>query len=169
MACSSAQVAEHHIFGLLSLFWKNKSKFMRSPCCLCVCESPGINFWMSQPMFMKLAMYIMTPEPISTVYFINISHHSVSMCIPLLLLGSSLIKTLLQQQQKNCMHFYAVCVVSKESRQLVLPRTSCFSINSTAIGFIVWHVKARDWTSPSPWWKIRYPQIEIWLPPLQYQ
>jgi hypothetical protein len=30
-------------------------------------------------MFMKLGMYIMAPEPISTVYFINTSHQS--MCL----------------------------------------------------------------------------------------
>jgi hypothetical protein len=27
------------IISLLSLFWRNESRFMRSPCCLCVCES----------------------------------------------------------------------------------------------------------------------------------
>jgi hypothetical protein len=56
----------------------------------------------------------------------------VCMCIPLSLLGNGSVKTLSLQrihtQQYNCWRhlFYAVCVVSKESRRLVLPRTSCF-------------------------------------------
>jgi hypothetical protein len=29
-----------YIFCLLSLVWKKESSFLRSPCCLCVCESP---------------------------------------------------------------------------------------------------------------------------------
>jgi hypothetical protein len=32
---------------------------------------------MPEPIFMKLSMYIIAPEPISTVYFINPSHQSV--------------------------------------------------------------------------------------------
>jgi hypothetical protein len=33
----------------------------------------------------------------------------------------------------NCYVFYAVHVVSKESRRLVLPRTSCFKMGTQAI------------------------------------
>jgi hypothetical protein len=44
--------------------------------CLCV---PPINFWMPEPIFMKLGMYVMEPESISTAYFINLSHQS--MCL----------------------------------------------------------------------------------------
>jgi hypothetical protein len=45
---------------------------------LSVYESlPHINFCMLQPIFMKLGMYIMAPEPISTAYFINTSQKSV--------------------------------------------------------------------------------------------
>jgi hypothetical protein len=34
---------------------KNRGTLMRSPCCLCVCESPPpINFWMPEPILMKL-------------------------------------------------------------------------------------------------------------------
>jgi hypothetical protein len=50
---------------------------MRSPCCLCVCGSFPFNCWMPEAIFMKLCMYIMSPEPISTAYFINPSHQSV--------------------------------------------------------------------------------------------
>jgi hypothetical protein len=50
---------------------------MRSPCCLCVYIFPLTNFWMSEPVFMKLGMCITTPELISTAYFINPFHQSV--------------------------------------------------------------------------------------------
>jgi hypothetical protein len=33
---------------------------------VCVCVSPLINFWMPEPIFMKLGTYITAPEPIST-------------------------------------------------------------------------------------------------------
>jgi hypothetical protein len=49
---------------------------MISPYCLCVCVSPVINFWMPEPVFLKFSMYVITPEPISTAYFINPSHES---------------------------------------------------------------------------------------------
>jgi hypothetical protein len=151
---------------------------MRSSCCLCVCESPPpINVWMPEPIFVKLAMYIMAPGPISTAYFINPSHQSVSisvsllfllgngsvkcipyfiawqklgkhvpaaketrnnsrivgpvclwvcLCIPLLLLGYNSVNTFPRQRRiVGSVVVYAVRVVSKESRQLVLPRTSC--------------------------------------------
>jgi hypothetical protein len=36
---------------------------------------------MPEPVFMKLGMYILAPEPISTAYFLNPSHQSVWMYI----------------------------------------------------------------------------------------
>jgi hypothetical protein len=69
------------IFSLVSLFWKNKSRLILSPCCLCVFISP-YKFLIAEPIFMKLGMYIMAPEPISTAYAIYFSHQSVCMCIP---------------------------------------------------------------------------------------
>jgi hypothetical protein len=54
---------------------------------------------MPEPVFMKLGMYIMAPEPISTAYFINPSHQSVCLYVyPLLLLGSGSVETLPWQQ-----------------------------------------------------------------------
>jgi hypothetical protein len=119
---------------------------------------------------MKLRMYIMAPEPISTAYFINPSYQSASvcvsllsllgkgsvkcippfiarqrlgkqvpaakntsnnrrnvsvrLCIPLSLLGNNSVKTF-QRQIVEGVVFYAVRAVWKESRRLVLPRTSC--------------------------------------------
>jgi hypothetical protein len=69
------------VFTLLSLFWKNKSRLMRPPLCLCVCVSPPINFWTSEPVIRKLSTCIMAPEPISTAYFINPSHQSVCLYV----------------------------------------------------------------------------------------
>jgi hypothetical protein len=34
---------------------------MQSPCSLYLCESPSITFWMPEPVFMKLGMFVMTP------------------------------------------------------------------------------------------------------------
>jgi hypothetical protein len=36
---------------------------------------------MSEPIFMELGAYIMTPEPIPTAYFINSSHQFVCPCV----------------------------------------------------------------------------------------
>jgi hypothetical protein len=70
-----------HSFSLLSLFWKNKSRLVRSLCYLCVCESPPtLNFWIPEPVFMKQGMYRISWKltPISTAYFIN---PSISLCV----------------------------------------------------------------------------------------
>jgi hypothetical protein len=56
---------------------------MWSPCCLCVCESTPINFLIPEPIFMKLGIYIMAPEPVSAAHFINPSSQSVSVCVSL--------------------------------------------------------------------------------------
>jgi hypothetical protein len=67
------------IFNLLSLFWKINIGLcdLRA---VCVCFPPPINFWMAEPIFMKLGMYNMASELISTAYFINPFHHSVCLC-----------------------------------------------------------------------------------------
>jgi hypothetical protein len=53
---------------------------MLSPCCLCVCMFAHLhNFWIPKPIFMKQSTYIMKPEPMSTVAFINSNHQS--MCL----------------------------------------------------------------------------------------
>jgi hypothetical protein len=40
-----------------------------------------INLWMLEPIIMKLGMYVMAPEPISTAYFINPSYQSVCLYV----------------------------------------------------------------------------------------
>jgi hypothetical protein len=85
---------------------------------------------MPDPIFMKLGMYIMAPELVSTAYFINPSHESVCLYPPNVArqwLGKH-VPAATRNNRKNIggVVFYAVRVVSKESRRLVLPRTSCW-------------------------------------------
>jgi hypothetical protein len=72
------QICLTNIFILLSIFLKNKSWLMKSPPSLRVCVflyvSPPINFRIPEPTFMKLGMYIMVPNPISTVSLKNNPH-----------------------------------------------------------------------------------------------
>jgi hypothetical protein len=133
---------------------------------------------MAEPIFMKVGVYIMAPDSISTVHFIKPIHQSVCLCVYLpvvarhwqsknitlttnthatteemlgtlfsvqsmsyqrgicvlcvyapVLLGNGLAYTFLWQWGiVGGVIFYAVCFVWKESRWLVLPRTSCFKI-----------------------------------------
>jgi hypothetical protein len=87
--------------------------------------TPHTNFWMSEPVFMKLGMYeyIIAPEPISTAYFINPSHQSTCLYVyPPSLLGNDSVNTLPLKRihtaiEELCFVFCAVFVVSKESRR----------------------------------------------------
>jgi hypothetical protein len=44
--------------------------------------NPFINFWMTEPIFIKRGKYVMSPEPISTAHFINPTHQPIRMCNP---------------------------------------------------------------------------------------
>jgi hypothetical protein len=124
-------------FSLLRLFWKNKSRLMISPCCLCLWISL-INFWIPDPVFikldifMKLDIHIMTSESISAAYLINLSHQSV---YPSSVARQRLCKSVTAATNTHAKNrrivghvvFYAVQVVWKESRLLILQRTSCFT------------------------------------------
>jgi hypothetical protein len=74
---------------------------MRSPCCLpiwlCVLYIP-INFWTAEPIFMKLGMYVMAPEPMLTQYVVSPISLRVCMCILLTLLGNGSVETLPRQR-----------------------------------------------------------------------
>jgi hypothetical protein len=48
---------------------------------LCVYAPPQINFYVPEIIFVKLGMYIMEPEPISTAYFINLSDQPVCLYV----------------------------------------------------------------------------------------
>jgi hypothetical protein len=72
----------HINFSRLSLFLKNKNRFMMSSCSLCAYEHPPpINFWMPLPAFINLGTYTTEPVHNSTAYFINPSHQSVCMYV----------------------------------------------------------------------------------------
>jgi hypothetical protein len=104
---------------------------MRSPCCLCVCVSPPpINFWMSKQILMKLGMYIIAPEPISTAYFINPSHQSVCLYVYPHIVARQRQRIHTRIEESGRVVFSAVSVVSKESRRLVLPKTPCCLLSS---------------------------------------
>jgi hypothetical protein len=78
-------------FEILSyLFWKKWNLGYVISRCLYI---PAINFWMPEPVFMKIGTYIMAPQPISTTYFIKPSRQFVCHVHPLSLLGNSSIKT----------------------------------------------------------------------------
>jgi hypothetical protein len=63
---------------------------------LSLCITP-INFLMTEPVIMKLSMYIMAPEPISAAHYKNLSHQS-SGYLYASLLGDGSVKTLLRQR-----------------------------------------------------------------------
>jgi hypothetical protein len=69
-------------FSRLSLFWKNKiGLWDHVAVCVCLCIPSPINFWMPEPIFMKLGTYISAPQPISTAYLKNPSHQSVCLYV----------------------------------------------------------------------------------------
>jgi hypothetical protein len=59
------------------------------------------------------------------------------LCIPISLLGSGSVNTFLRKFVVGGAIFYAARVASKESGQLLLPRTSCRVFLSTAVLFIL--------------------------------
>jgi hypothetical protein len=99
-----------------------------------LCISP-INFCMPELVLMKLGMYIMAPELISTAYLLNPSRQSVCLYVyPLIVarqrLGRNVIAATNTRTNRIIVGrvvLYVVCVVSKESRRLVLLRPSCYT------------------------------------------
>jgi hypothetical protein len=88
---------------------------------------------MAEPIFMKLGICITVPDPISTAHFINPSHQSVCLYVyPLVVLRQRRSKKRYRGQEHarnnkrivGSVVFYAVRVVTKESRRLGLARTS---------------------------------------------
>jgi hypothetical protein len=158
VACSFISLIGLILISLLSLFRKNKFRCMRSPCCLCIYVAPP-PFWMPKPIFIKLRTYIMVSELISTAYFIISSHQSVCLYVcPLWFLGNCSVKTLQQYCGNEYIRnnrrivgrvvFYAVLILPKESRLLVLSRSSllptefCWWESSSTSGIILNREKA---------------------------
>jgi hypothetical protein len=86
---------------------------------------------MAEPIFMKLGMYIMAPEPISTAYFINPSHQSVCLYV-----SPPIVARQRKGKKKGYrgneyarnnrrivgrVFFYAVCVVSRKVGDYFFP------------------------------------------------
>jgi hypothetical protein len=81
-----------------------------------------LNFLMSERIFMKFRMHIVAPEPTSMFYFINPTH--LTPCLSVFR-GNISINTFPRHRRiVGGVVFYTVRVVSKESRRLILPRTS---------------------------------------------
>jgi hypothetical protein len=107
------------IFGLLSSFCKNETRLV-GPTCFCVGPTSLVSFFQNEPIFMKLSIYIMTSETISTVYFINPCHQSV--CVSLLsFLGNGSVKNCRCNEYKSNNRrnvgrvvFYDVRVISRK-------------------------------------------------------
>jgi hypothetical protein len=55
---------------LFSFFWKIKVALW-DHYAVCVSAYPLIDYWMPEPIFMKLGMHVMAPESMSTAYFTN--------------------------------------------------------------------------------------------------
>jgi hypothetical protein len=83
------------VFSLLSLFWKKLKQVYKITMLSVLVYPLSGNVWMPEKFFIKLGMYIMASEPISTVCFINSSYQSV---YPQSLLGNGSVKTLPRQQ-----------------------------------------------------------------------
>jgi hypothetical protein len=94
--------------SLISLFWKNRSRIMRSPYCPCVCASPLLTFeCLNQSLWnLILISWHLSPSQRSTSWIPPISL-CVCMCIPLSLLDKGYVKSsprqrIHTQQYNNC-------------------------------------------------------------------
>jgi hypothetical protein len=95
---------------------------------------PPFNLWMPQPIFLKICILIMAPEPISTACFINPSHQSV---YPNIIARQGLSQKryrgneYIRNNRRIVVRavFYVVRVLPNESKRLVLPRTACYIRN----------------------------------------
>jgi hypothetical protein len=89
---------------------------------------------MPEQIFIKFGMYIMAPEPISTAYFVNPSHHSICIYMyHIFVPRQRLVKKVTVAKNIHTSLSVAVRIVSKERRLLVLPRTYCFLCNLSSL------------------------------------
>jgi hypothetical protein len=71
--------------------------------------NPPIRFWMPEPIFMKLRTYITAPEPISMVYFISPSSHSVSLYVYPDMVARQWLGMHVPKATKNCLRRRFLC------------------------------------------------------------
>jgi hypothetical protein len=147
---------------------------MKSSCCLFV-YPPLINFWMPEPIFMILDMCIVAPEPISTASFINSSHYSVCLYVyPPIVARERLGKKCYRGNEHTRSNwgiirlviFCAVHDVSKESKQLVLHRTSSFSPTSGSSRIDCLGCESDMYMKQQLWWLSLCRVWYMWLLPI---
>jgi hypothetical protein len=100
---------------------------------VCVSVYSLYQLWTPEPICMKLGIYIMAPEPISTAYLLNPSCQSVCLYVyPFIVarqrLGGNVTAATNTRSNRRIVGrvvFSAVHVVWRESRRLLLPITSC--------------------------------------------
>jgi hypothetical protein len=120
--------------------FEKKRKYVYAISMLSVCESPPppIHFWMPEPIVMKLGMYIIALEFISTADFINPTHQSVCLYVYLRITARQRLCKDIPATTKNCWRRRFICGPwrVKVSRRLILHRICCFSYVEEIRGFI---------------------------------
>jgi hypothetical protein len=119
---------------LLSLLWRKKQAYVITLLSVCLCITPHqlLKAWTS--LHETWYAYHGAWTYLNGTLHKSLSSVCVSVCVYLLsLLGDGSVKTFPRQQRiVGGVIFYAVRVISKESRRLVLPRCSCFKIRKVA-------------------------------------
>jgi hypothetical protein len=124
-------------FRLVSLFWKTKRRLMRSPCHLCV-RSGQINCCWPSPAVIHGSWSHVTHDH---------TLPCLCVCIILCLCNSGLTTEKTLSSTAGCLVFYVVCIMLKESRWSIFPRTS---YNSGTICQISQHPAAWVWCRLKP-------------------
>jgi hypothetical protein len=104
---------------------------MESPCSLCLCIPISTFGYLNQSSWNLVCTYIMAPEPISMAYFINPTHQSVCLYVyPPIIARQQLSRNITAAMNTHATInelLDASLSISKESRRLILTRTSCLS------------------------------------------
>jgi hypothetical protein len=149
------------IFWLLFFFNKLKLRLFDLDA-VCMSVHSSYQLWMPEPIFVKLPMYIMALEPISTAHFITPPPPNQSVCLYVYLPivareflgiksyhGSECTRN--NRRFVGLVFFYAVCVVSKISMRLFLSITSCIYLNDCVFGqqtrrpILNWEIISISW------------------------
>jgi hypothetical protein len=121
LRCSSLMWVESAfpVFSLLSMFWKNKNRFMRSPCFSVCPPYQLLRGWTS------LYETCLSPSQRLASYIPPISLYPI---VARQRLGKNVTAAANTRNSRivGLIFFYVICVISKESRWLVLPRISCY-------------------------------------------
>jgi hypothetical protein len=178
------QLQIHPQFSLLSLFWKSKSRLMS----VFLYHRTLNKFWMPELLFMELGMHIVASELFSMVYFISPSHLSVYPSVFAMQgLSQNVTAAMNTHNNRRIVGRTIFCVVhiSKESRRLVLPRTSCLLFDRSSgpshvendFCTFLWIAQSVCWQAMGWMARVRFPagardfsllysvQTGSWVPP----